>query len=67
TYLPHFCDKNKTYLPQIKKYAVITFIYHRNYAVNIKLIHRISIKKQSMQFGNFTIQFGNRTLLHLQR
>lgn len=24
-------------------------------------------KKQSMQFGNFNIQFGNRTLHHLQR
>ena len=52
-------------IPEIKKYAVITFINHRIVAVNTKPIYRMNIKKKSMQFGNSTMQFGNYTSKHL--
>jgi hypothetical protein len=44
---------------------MITFINHRIFEVNTEPMYRMIIKKQSMQFGNSTMQFGNYTSKHL--
>lgn len=55
-------DENGYHFLYDPNYPIIS-IYHRILTVFKTTIHRIIIN--TMQFGNFTIQFGNHTPHHL--